>query len=64
MLLPLTFVGPHPVGPKEIDGLLVSHAGKALMLLTARLITGKLLRSESAQEKTSGSSQTVHKYKL
>ena len=38
------------MGPKEIDGLLVSP-GKASSLLTDHLITGYPLRSELAQEK-------------
>ena len=43
-------LGPRPLGPKEIDGLLVSP-GKASLLLTDHLITGYPLRSELAQEK-------------
>ena len=43
-------LGPRPLGPKEIDGLLVSP-GKASSLLTDHLITGYPLRSERAQEK-------------
>ena len=41
------------MGPKEIDGLLVSPlpTGKASLLLTDHLITGYPLRSELAQEK-------------
>ena len=42
--------GPRPLGPKEIDGLLVSP-GKASLLLTDHLITGYPLRSELALEK-------------
>ena len=38
------------LGPKEIDGLLVS-SGEVFTLLTDHLITGQPLRSESAQEK-------------
>ena len=43
--------GPRPLGPKEIDGLLV-HPGKAYTLLTDHLITGPeviKLFSSSAQ---------------
>ena len=43
-------MGPRPLGPKEIDGLLVSP-GKAFSLLTDYLITGYPLRSELGQEK-------------
>ena len=42
-------MGPCPLGPKEIDGLLVPP-GKAYSLLTDHLITGKPLRFEPAQE--------------
>ena len=54
--------GPRPLGPKEIDGLLVSP-GKASSLLTDYLITGYPLRSELAQEKWF-QSQTLHTYTL
>ena len=40
---------PRPLGPKEIDGLLVPP-GKASTLLTDHLITGLPLKSEPAQE--------------
>ena len=43
-------VGPCPLGPKEIAGLLVSP-DKAYKLLTDHLITGEPLMSEPAQEK-------------
>ena len=49
-MYPQSMLGPRPLGPKEIDGLLVSP-GKASLLLTDHLITGYLLRSELAQEK-------------
>ena len=41
-------MGTHPLGAKEIDGLLV-HPGKAYTLLTDHLITGQPLWSELAQ---------------
>ena len=41
-------MGTHPLGAKEIDGLLV-HPGKAYTLLTDHLITGLPLWSELAQ---------------
>ena len=47
-------------GPGEIDGLPVSP-GKASNLLTDRLITGKPLMSEPAQERWF--SQTIHTYR-
>ena len=47
---PSSCEGVRPLGPKEIDGLLVSP-GKASLLLTDHLITGYPLRSELAQEK-------------
>ena len=40
---------PHPLGNKEIDGLLVPQ-GKAYTLLTDHLITGKPLWFELAKE--------------
>ena len=43
-------MGPRPLGPKEIDGLLVPP-GKVSTLLAFHLITGLPLRSEPAQEK-------------
>ena len=43
-------MGTRPLGPKEIDSLLVPP-GKAYTLLTGHLITGYLLWSEPAQEK-------------
>ena len=42
--------GLRPLGFEEIDRLLVP-SGKAYTLLTGHLITGKLLRSEPAQER-------------
>ena len=50
-------MGPRPLEPGEIDGLLVPP-GKASKLLTDHLITGKPLKSEPAQEKWF--SQTIH----
>ena len=42
-------MGPRPVRPKYINGLLV-QSGKAYMLPTDHLITGKPLRSEPAKK--------------
>ena len=42
--------GPRPLGPKEIDGLLVPPS-KAFSLLTDHLITSKPIWSEPDQEK-------------
>ena len=41
-------MGTHPLGAKEIDGLLV-HPSKAYTLLTDHLITGQPLWSELVQ---------------
>ena len=53
-------VGPGPLEPKEIDGLLVPPS-KAYTLLTYQLITGKLLRSRPAQEKWFQVKPSIHK---
>ena len=53
--------GPHPLGPIEIDGLLVLP-GKTYTLLTDHLITGKPIRFEPAQEKWFRSNH-LYKYK-
>ena len=52
-------LAPAHLGPKEIDGLLVS-SGKASTLLTGYLIN----RSSLSLPKKSGSCQTSHIYKL
>ena len=52
-------MGPCPLEPKEIDGLLVL-LGKA-SLLTGHQITGKLVSSEPAPGKVV-SSQIIHTY--
>ena len=50
---------PRPLGPKEIDELLVPP-GKAATLLTDSLITGLPIRSEPAQEKWFQVKPTFH----
>ena len=45
-------MGPRPLRPKEIDGLLVAP-GKAYSRLTDDLVTGYPLRSGPAQKKWS-----------
>ena len=51
-------MGPRPLGPKEIDGLLVLP-GKAYVLLTDHLVN----RSGLSLPRKSGSSQTIHTYR-
>ena len=50
IFIPQIHVGPHSLGPKETDGLLVPP-GKDYTILTDHLNTGKPLWSEPAQGK-------------
>ena len=56
-------MGSCPLGPKEIDGLLVSQY-KAYTLLTVHLITGKPLRPVPTQVKWFMSNHSFKRYWL